>query len=107
MSRATDQIELGLGIVLGAGAIYLGYKAVRALSAGGSSLQEQIDRATKAADVAAGSSLQAGANEWENPECADPNDPLCVKRQPGPHQVVDEQGNPVGTIDWSKVGHNG
>lgn len=103
MSKATDQIELGLGIALGAGAIYLGYKAVQALSAGGSSVQEQIDRAAKAAEVAAGSSLQAGVNEWQNPECNDPNDPLCVKRQPGAHQVVDEQGNPVGTIDWTKV----
>lgn len=99
MSRATDQIELGLGLVLGAGLLYGGYKLVKALTPAASDLAGLPGRAAGAVSVALDSSLQAGVNEWNNPPCSDPADPLCVTRAPGKHPLVDENGNPVSPID--------
>ena len=99
-TKALDEAEQVVVIGLGLGLLYGGYRLIKVLGAAGISLGEQageqIDRAANAADVAVNSSLQAGANEWKNPECSDPNDPNCVQRQHGQHEIVDEQGNHVG-----------
>jgi hypothetical protein len=75
-----------VGVVALVGAILL----YQTLSKQASDISE---RAGQAFTALADSGPAAAHNAWKNPECSDPNDPLCAKRAPGPHQLECQDPN--------------